>query len=186
LSGIGSAKAASAIRHGVNVQSYSVLNSMAERFSAYTCTRSSLQIFSDVGAGSEIFDTIPDPNFPRHRVLYVVAEGGIGKDALTLCRNRALWEAARRSGRGAAATATVTSWRDGAGKLWTPNTLVETHLPGLREPDPLLVIGSDTYRYDSDGGTVADLNLMPSRAFQREPLALIPVHADVTPIGPKP
>jgi prophage tail gpP-like protein len=173
LSLVGTETAQSGIVYGQNVQEWIVTNSMDQRFSDYTCSSLSIDTLEDLGGTSLLYFTAKDPNVPRHRTMYLVAESVSGSWAL--CQIRALWEAARRAGRGTAATATVDSWRDTGGTLWTPNTLVPVSLPGLRLPAATqLCIAEATYRFDLEGGTRAEISVLPQAAFQPQPIVIQP------------
>lgn len=161
---------------GGNVEAASVTYSMHERFSEVVCCWYSTAITDDI-AGSDFFHTEPDPNVGRHRRLDIVlAAVGGDETAEEFTKRRARWEVARRAGRALVVQATVDSWRDGGGKLWTPNTIVPVSLPGQRFTGSLLV-ASVTYRRDARTGTHADLVLMPKEAFAIEPISLNPIGA---------
>jgi prophage tail gpP-like protein len=85
----------------------------------------------------------------------------------------------RSAGRGARVDVTTDSWRDAGGTLWTPNTLVPVDVPGLVLANKELLLAEVTYRYGDDGGTLADLVLMPAEAFLLEPIQLQPTLADI-------
>jgi prophage tail gpP-like protein len=125
------------------------------------------------------YDTETDPNVGRHRRLVLVAEGVMG--GLELAKNRALWEASRRAGRGRSVTLTADSWRDSKGKLWAPNTLAPVSLPSLGLTDATWCISEVTYKLAEGSGRTADLQLMPQEAFQPEPIMLQPQIGGVIP-----
>lgn len=165
--------AASGFVEGQNVQSASVLKSLAQRYSSYTCSLLSIDtsgLFEDA-AGLYYFET-KDPFVGRHRPLVIVAEG-VG-NTIEFAKKRALWEAARRAGRGRAVNVTVDSWRDGAGKLWTPNTLAPISLPTLALADARYCISTVTFKQDLEGGTTAEVTLMPRESFIPAPIVLQP------------
>ena len=177
LAQVGTTKAASGFVFGQNVERFSVRNSMAGRFSDYVATLVSTATFEDTGDDTVDQFTAHDPNVSRYRNTYLIAEAVTGGQELA--KQRALWEASRRAGRGTLVSATADSWRDTAGTLWTPNTLAPVTLPGLRLPAATqLVISEVTYSYDLQGGHTAEVVLMPSAAFELEPIILQP-----TPLG---
>ena len=193
LSQVGSVRAASGISYGQNVQRWSVRNSMAERYSDIYCAQFSTDPAYDQGDGSfNLFGHVPDANVRWPRTLIINTEG-LGKEVADA---KAHWEVARRAGRGTIVRATVDSWRDAAGVLWTPNTLLPVQGPGLRYRPPGASLASDapvdlclsevTYRYSEDGGETADMVLMPPEAFSPEPIQLLPPVPDVTAIGAAP
>lgn len=105
--------------------------------------------------------------------------GGKGND---VAENQALWECARRAGRSKRARVVVDSWRDSAGNLWQPNTLVPVQLPSLKLKDTLCV-GEVTFSRSNDRGTTAELILMPAAAFQPKPILLQPMFGEfATPV----
>jgi prophage tail gpP-like protein len=178
LAAVGKRQAASGIVYGENVEEWDVELSMDQRYSEIVCTLLSQDVLGDLGEGGFFFDTETDPNVPRHRRRYIVLEQAQDAQAFTI--QKAKWEVARRAGRGQIATATIDSWRDSAGGLWMPNTLVPVSLPGL-PAQTILCVSEVTFRRD-DNGTHADLILMPPAAFAPEPISLQPLDlSDVSP-----
>lgn len=181
LSAIGTTEAASGIVFAQNVQSWSVERSMDQRFSEYVCSMSSMDALQEL-PGDEFFYKETDPNVKRHRLAYLIAEP-VATDPKEFVKLRAKWEAQRRAGRAFVARVTVDSWRDSAGTLWTPNTLVPVTLPGATAGDSL-VISEVTFRRDDERGTTADLVCMRKEAFTPEPITLVPVNlADVVAVA---
>ena len=180
LSQVGTTKAASGAVYGQNVLKRRVTNSLAARFASYACSMLPVDTMGDIG-GSPIFFTATDGGVPRPRLMYIVADAIAGGQ--DLCRRRALWEAARRFGRGTKVEVTVDSWRDSAGALWTPNTLVPVSLPELRTPGGTadMLLSRIVFRYGAQGKKLADLTLMPPAAFQVLQVPIVPVAADLTP-----
>lgn len=181
LARVGTVKAASGARYGVNVLESSVTNSMDQRYSEVRCAALSQNTFGDIAGGDDSFFyfTASDPNVPRHRLMYLVTEAAFSPRFFT--ELKAKWEAAHRAGRAAGAFVTVDSWRDSAGTLWTPNTLIEIDVPGLRT-DKQMCISEVTFHRSNDRGTVADLFVMPPAAFVPEPISLTNLNtADITP-----
>jgi len=85
---------------------------------------------------------------------------------------RAQWEANRRYGRSKLARVTVTGWRDGQGKLWQPNTVVNVNLPTAKVQEDR-VIGEVTWMR-GEQGTQTVLTVMPKEALSVQPFAPIP------------
>lgn len=173
LSEAASDDAASGFEEGKNVQDAAVIKSMSQRFSKIKASRlgvdtSGLLEYSD---GLFYFEAA-DPFVSRHRQLVIVAEGVQG--GLELCKKRALWEAARRAGRGRTVNVTVDSWRDKAGKLWTPNTLAQVELPSLKLTGAKYLIAAVTFEDGLGSGQVARVTLMPREGFEPEPIQLQP------------
>ncbi len=179
LTQVGTATAASGFTEGVNVETAGICYAMDGRFSEYQALLQSMEALGDVGNGGNLFGVAKDPGVPRHRRMVIITEsGGGGRD---VCIQRANWEAARRAGRANQLVVTTDSWRDSAGILWTPNTLVPLALPNLKLAQANWVIGSVTY-VKSEAGTSADLVIMPPAAFVPQPVLLQPFAADV-PVG---
>lgn len=169
-------QAASGFTEGENVQAAAIDYSMDERFSEYMALLMNVQALGDLGNAGNLLATVTDPNVPRHRRKIIIAEaGGGGSD---VAKQRAAWECARRSGRSHRLTLTTDSWRDAAGTLWTPNTLVPLKLPTLKLPKATWLIGEVTYHRD-ENGTTCELVIMPPDAFKPEPVLLQPMALDV-------
>jgi prophage tail gpP-like protein len=182
LGKLGTEQAASGITYGRNVQAWQVENSMDGRYSEICCCSLSVDTLADL-AGSNFFDVETDPNVPRHRRMDMVLEQ-VAENPQAFTIGKARWEIARRAGRGAVVHATVDSWRDSAGALWRPNTLIPVDVPGMRG-DRRLCLSEVTFRKSNESGTTAELMLMPPAAFTPEPISLLPINAaDV--LGPDP
>ena len=178
----GKTVASSGVVYGQNVQAYAVQNSMDDRFSEVICTILTIDLFGDIASFNDkanFFHTESDPNVPRHRRLYISFEQAPDPYAFTASKTK--WEIARRAGRSTMVQVTVDSWRDQAGTLWLPNTLVPVDVPGLRIPDKNLCISQVTFKRNSETGTTAELVLLPPAAFTPEPIVLVPVNTlDIT------
>ena len=180
LARAGTTQAASGFTEGVNVQQASMAYTMDQRFSDYQILRQSIDVLHDLGDGGNLIWSIKDPNVSRHRLKYIVSDGGVTtKDAAI---QRVEWEALRRYGRSMALHIKTDGWRDSAGVLYTPNTLVPLSLPGMKVIDQLWLIGEVTYTRDEQG-TTADLIIMPPSAFEPAP-NFLPPFADITNPGP--
>ena len=177
ISAVGAVSAASGVTYGGNAQRWSVRNSAASRYSDVRVISLTLNAFTDIGSGAlQVQASANDAGVLRHRLLYSTGEGL----DLKHCQMKATWEINRRAGRGVMLSATVDSWRDEAGTLWTPNTLLPCSGPGLRpNGQATLCLSEVTYRYDDEGGEVSDLLLMPPYAFAIEPVQLQPQLRDV-------
>lgn len=183
LAKLGSSKAGSAIKYGENVEAWSTMLSIDQRYSLYRAAASAINVTGDVQGGDDSFfySTQPDSNVKRHRLLYFPPEAAV--DTRVFTPKKIIWEAARRAGRSIVVRVTVTGWRDGSGKLWAPNTRVEVTVPGLPAATELCV-SEVTYRRNNETGTTADLLLMPPLAFLPEPISLQTTNLnDVTPGG---
>ncbi|MDR7259881.1 prophage tail gpP-like protein [Sphingomonas sp. BE270] len=181
LARVGTVKAASGVKYGVNVLDSSVTNAMDQRYSEVRCAALSQNTFGDIAGGDDSFFyfTASDPNVPRHRLMYLVTEAAFSPRFFT--ELKAKWEVARRAGRAGGAFVTIDSWRDSAGTLWKPNTLIDVDVPGLRG-EGQMCISEVTFHRSSERGTVADLFVMPPSAFAPEPISLTNLNtADIAP-----
>lgn len=179
LARAGKIKASSGIVEGSNLQAATAEFSMNERFSEYDCYLLAMDVLGDTGDGGNLIATATDPNVKRHRKKYIITDAGTGGQVLA--QARATWEASRRRGRGQVLRVTVDSWRDSAGKLWTPNSLVDIDSATAKFPKGSVgTIGEATYIRDEQG-TRCELVLMPPSAFLPEPVLLQPVYPDLNP-----
>lgn len=169
-----SEKMASGFDEGVNVQRAEPIYSMDQRYSVYYGALISFNSFMQIdGPDGNTFLAAKDPNVPRFRPMVVVSEQF--QDGTSLAQARAVWEMTRRWGRSQAVRVTVDSWRDSAGKLWTPNALAYVGLPSLKlVPTDPLVIAEVTFLRDPETGTTAEVVLMPKDAFSPEPTLVQP------------
>lgn len=176
LGSIGTSRAASGFKEGVNVEKARAIFSIDQRYSEYLAFLQSTDVFTDTGNGGNLFATVKDPTVLRHRRRVIIAEAPAGGQDVAI--QRANWECARRYGRSFVVTLSTDSWRDSAGFLYTPNTLVPLELPTLKVAGKTWVISDVTYMRD-ENGTRATLMIMPPTAFYPEPILLQPFQADV-------
>ena len=177
---LGSKRAASGFVEGRNIMRARAVTSQAQRFSEIRAYLVPMDILANVvaqpsdtskGDVDNVLAIEKDDNVKRRRMRAIIAESGIG--GVDVCKKRALWEIARRKGRGLVVQLTCDSWRDADDKLWEPNTLAVVDAPSLKLNKVELCIGEVTYRRDEQG-TRADLVLMPPDAFKPEPVLLTP------------
>lgn len=174
LANVGSVTAGSGAVLGQNIEEWSLERSMDQRYSEYICSLLSMDPFMEA-PGSDFFGIQNDPGVNRHRRMYLVADA-VAENPTAFVERRAKWEAARRAGRSYVCKATVDSWRDKAGKLWMPNTLIPFSIPGAADRNDL-ILSSVMFRRDNQRGTTAEIMAMPSTAFTPEPIVLTPVSA---------
>jgi prophage tail gpP-like protein len=179
----GDTRAASGFKQGVNIIAASIEYSMDGRYSEYVAYMQSVDFYGDIGTGGNQLSTAYDAGVPRRRRMVLIAEAGGGGLGIDICKQRAVWEANRRYGRAHKLTLTTDSWRDSAGNLWEPNTVVPLDIPLLKLPDFNWVIGNVSYRRD-DEGTTAELEIMPDIAYLAEPIVLQPFQADIPALAP--
>lgn len=184
LAQAGKDKMGSGFKQGENIQRGVAEYSMDGRFSEIEAFITAVDTFSDLGSQGNLLATAKDPGVPRHRLRVVISEGGaLGND---VAEKRAKWEVARRAGRSYSATIVCDSWRDSAGKLWTPNATVPIDAPALKLPKGTVwVISQVSFRRNQREGTLAEVTVMPKDAFLPEPILLQPLPGDVAAGAPK-
>lgn len=165
---------------GANVESAAYVRDLSQRFSEYRVYLIGTGITTDAGQQPLAEYTVVDDLMPRYRPKAFIAQNG---DAGAEVSNaHALWECNRRIGRGNVITVTASTWRDGAGALYAPNTQAPLWLAELKVPEGALwSIGEVTYRRGGGGnseGTHCELTLMPPQAFLPEPILYLPLPAD--------
>ena len=184
LAQVGSTMAASGFTEGVNIEAAGAAFSADQRFSEYrvywTSTDDLKQVRDATGGtnGNEHGLALDDElqRIGRYRPRLIVSEQtNAGQD---IGQDRAVWEMNRRNGRSQSITLTCDSWRDSAGALWAPNTLVPLSAPHLKLVAKIWLIAEVTYRRDGNG-THADLVLMPPKAFALAPASLAGVDFQV-------
>jgi prophage tail gpP-like protein len=107
--------------------------------------------------------TAIDDSVAAHRTLLLV--GGEQQPGVN-ASNRAQWEKKARLGESIQYTATVQGWRDAAGDLWRPNTMVAVWDPYMRWDGTLLLVKSVTFSLSVSGATTAALTLCPRQAYE--------------------
>jgi prophage tail gpP-like protein len=146
-------------------------------YSDYSVYIQSTDVFTDLGNSGNMIYKAKDSNCKRHRALFIISEGGgLGND---ISEQRARWEIARRFGRSRVVKITTDSWRDAAGALWEPNTLVPVSLPRLKFESEKMLISEVTFLRNDYSGTTAELTLMAPEAFTPQPINLTPLWGDV-------
>lgn len=175
LSRLGTTYTEGGCREGVNVESAWVENSADAIYSNYDALLQSMDVLGDLGDSGNLIYSATDPNCQRHRRLILIAEAAGG--GLDIVKQRVLWEASRRSGRSQVVRVVVDSWRDAAGALWTPNTLVFVELPTLKFTGDWLLLSEVTFSLTEEGHH-AELTLMTPSAFEPQPVQLQPVLAE--------
>ena len=177
LTRVGKVSAASGFTQGKNVQSASLEYSMDQRYSEILAFIQNLDTFSDAGDGGNLVTKVNDENVPRHRRKVLIAESGDAN--FNVLRQRADWERSRRSGRSRRLQLVTDGWRDSAGKLYQPNTLVPLDFPALKLAPTTWLISDVTYKRDANTGTTCELVIMPPAAFDVQPMLLYKALADV-------
>ena len=180
LASAGDHRAASGFVQGENVEAFSVLNSLADRYGSVRAILNTEAVLFNpppddasriveemnliTGEGCVAFDH----EVKRHRPLFIPVETGDANQ--TVAKRRVQWEVNRRMGRGQVIRLTCDSWRDKAGNLWSPNTIAPVSLPGGKSDySGDFLITEVTFRRGEDG-THADITLMPAVAMSPEPI----------------
>ncbi len=173
LTRVSARRAASGLEEGVNVEHAWYEEAMDARFSDYTGVSMSFTPVGEAGGAGYDAVTLADVRDPeaasmRYRRRIIMVESTlVARDMATDCVS---WEMNRRYGRSRSLRVVTDSWRDSAGQLWEPNTLVPVHLPTLDIERQELLLAEVTYTRDDDG-THAELTLMPAAAFAVQPYA---------------
>lgn len=177
LTRVGTIAAASGFEQGINVQAASITYSMDERYSEVLAYILAVDTFHDISDSGNLQIAVEDKGVTRHRRKIIVAESGDSN--FEVLKKRAHWEVVRRYGRSAQLKVTTDGWRDSAGKLYTPNTLVPINFPSLKIPPVSWLISEVTYRRDGQSGTTCDLVIMPPQAFSPQPSLLYRTFSDI-------
>ncbi|WP_447886439.1 phage baseplate assembly protein [Serratia fonticola] len=168
---VGTRKAGGGIAQGGNIEDASFASSIDERYSDYIgVSMSTNALYSDSGGYSSVtLARAKDQEVAklgyRNRVVVVESTMNVNR----LAQNCIDWEMNRRYGRSKQLQVTVDSWRDGAGRLWEPNTLIPIRLPAFGLDDVLWLLSEVTFIRNGDEGTKARMVLMPPQAFDVQP-----------------
>ncbi|MBD0845688.1 phage tail protein [Pectobacterium versatile] len=172
LTRVGTKKAASGVAQGVNVETAYFSSSMDERFSEYIGVSMSITPVAELGGNysAVTLATARDPEAGkmRNRKRIVIVESTM--NATNQAQRAIDWEMNRRYGRSRQLNVTIDSWRDSAGALWEPNTLIPIKIPALDVADEEWILAEVTYIRDAQG-THARMTLMPPAAFSVQPYA---------------
>uniref|UniRef100_A0A3B0M1E8 Phage tail protein n=1 Tax=Arsenophonus endosymbiont of Trialeurodes vaporariorum TaxID=235567 RepID=A0A3B0M1E8_9GAMM len=159
--------AASGVAQGVNIEEADYRESMAERYSDYIGVSLSV---TPLSGGYEFVQNAQAKDREAKQMRYRNYLSVIDSNLMSARREQEAidWEMNRRYGRAKSLRVVVDSWRDSAGKLWQPNTLIPIHLPifGLSDKQWLL---SEVVFIRDLSGTRAILTLITSEGFVVEP-----------------
>ncbi|MGO3395346.1 MAG: phage baseplate assembly protein [Serratia proteamaculans] len=172
LTRVGTRQAASGVTMGENIQTAYFERSRDERFSDYIGVSMSTATIGEVSPGAgyapETLATAQDPEVARmrYRNRVILVESTMQTwNAAQQCID---WEMNRRYGRSRVLHVTTDSWRDAAGRLWEPNTLIPISIPRFGLKETLWLLGEVAFQKD-ERGTTAQMVLMPPAAFAVEP-----------------
>lgn len=193
LANVGTVRAASGVVEGANMQAASAVFDMDSRYSEYNAMLLSMATMDDIGEAGYLLSSLNDAGVYRRRVKNIIAETVGGVLSAQLAQKRIQWEMNRRNGRAQSITAVVDSWRDSAGNLWQPNTLIDVVVPSCKVDTTApgaaqgpWVIGEVTYIRNEGQGDSAQLTMMPPSAFSPQPTLLISPFPDVPILTPAP
>lgn len=139
-------------------------DSWQERYSHYT-VQGQGGGWSDAADNAEGRAMARDGEITVYRPLVLIAEDQ--GDGVTMAE-RAAWEARTRKAKGRGGSVTAPGWRNSAGKLWQPNTLVRVIAPAGGVTGDLL-ISSVQFSLSKQDGTTTQLELVGKHAFDLLP-----------------
>ncbi|WP_130732364.1 phage baseplate assembly protein [Komagataeibacter xylinus] len=185
MSQAGSRRAASGFVLGDNIERIQRVRSMAGRFSSVQAinigaitlfeTPDESNLVNQMTANTAPFNAQAfDKGVNRTRNMLIPVE--IGDPDYAIARQRVQWEVNRRYARAYPVMVTSDSWRDKAGNLWLPNTLVPVSTMGGTQQLELL-IGEMVLRQAIGEGTHVDVTLMDPKAFLPQPV-VNPIYQD--------
>lgn len=165
LTRAGVANAGGSLAYGTNILGAEFTASNRGRFSEYIVKGHKDPVdtwdgLDPTGSITAVRGSATDPYVTRYRPMILIGEA---KGDATSYRDRAKWEASVRAGRARRGSYTVQGWRDAAGKLWAPNTLVAIRDPFAGVDRALLIAGVEYQR--GDRGTVSVLSVVRKEAF---------------------
>jgi len=149
------------LEEGLNIKRCSGFFSMLDRYSEIIVKGQQPQLdgmTADQASGPSARAT--DPTVKRYRPFIIIAEDE--NDGLTL-EDRATWEASVRAGRSRRAEVTVAGWRNRAGQLWRPNTIVPVHAPTIGVSQDMLITTAALHR--GEDGSETTLSLAHPKSF---------------------
>jgi prophage tail gpP-like protein len=180
LAELGAGAMASGFVEGQNIERATGIMAMDERYSDIAVYQNAVNPLAEAGPMPPLV-LVKDDTVPRFRKLIIISEQPqLGVD---IAKQRGEWEKARRYGRSQACSLTIDSWRDSAGTLWHINCLAPLDAPHLKLVGLRWLITQVTFRRD-EGGTHADIVMMPKEAFQPEPIILLPMDAELYKASP--
>lgn len=166
VSPAGSKNADTALVLGKNILTCDTEQSIKDRFSEYQVAGQRAGNNQDFGKAtlSAIRAKTSDAGVTRYRPMIIRQTGNATTQS---CSDRSAFEMARRQARTDEVTYTVQGWRQGSGKLWTPNELVTVFDPVVGFDNHQLLIAEVTFQQGA-GGTTASLRVGPPDAYLPE------------------
>ncbi|VVE06539.1 phage baseplate assembly protein [Pandoraea sputorum] len=183
ISTAGTAKGASGLTVGKNIE-------------AIVCTKSTLGIFSTYNAVLSAYSAGAEDEDVTNLPVYTVVAGGpagftgrlrpmffVSEQSATdrrFIEKRTNWMASRAYGRSRRVRVLTDNWRDASGALWTPNVNYPVSAPTKGVPNNTeLLLAGVTFIIDKSG-THAELLFGPRQGFLPEPIALDTLPMDET------
>lgn len=159
--------AASGVAQGVNIEEADYRESMAARYSDYIGVSLSV---TPLAGGYEFVQNARANDLEAGKMRYRNYLSVIDSNLISAKREQEAidWEMNRRYGRSKSLQVVIDSWRDSAGRLWRPNTLIPIHLPVFGLDNRQWLLSEVVFMRDLKG-TRAILTLMPPEAFVVEP-----------------
>lgn len=168
LAALGSRQSSTALVEGKNIISFSDSVETSGRYSQYTVL-AQRQGSDDVwgASASEVMGEAKDPVISRYRPLVITAESQMDPET---AQKRAQWEARTRAAASFSLSIAVYGWRDGAGNLWQPNTLVKVSIPSRSIEGDFLIVSVASGK--SVQGSQTTLELKDPAAFAISPTVI--------------
>lgn len=166
LSPAGSKSADTALVLGKNVLRCDTEQSIQERFSEYQVAGQRAGNNQDFGKAtlSAIRAKTTDSGVTRYRPMIIKQTGNATNQS---CSDRCEFEMTRRQARTDEVTYTMQGWRQGSGRIWTPNELVTVFDPIVGFDNHELLIAEVTFS-QNEQGTTSQLRIGPADAYLPE------------------
>jgi prophage tail gpP-like protein len=177
---VGQTKMASGFQEGANIQVEAVTIDYSERFSDYVVFWTSTDTLRDQAsalgvAPNNIHGYAGDSelqNLGIYKPNFIMSTQTM--NGLDFGNQLATWYCNRAYGRSQAIRITCDSWRDTAGTLWAPNSIAVVNAPSCKIENASWIIAEVSFILNENGGTTAELIMMPPQAFAIEPVSLSP------------
>lgn len=163
----GTGKTPTALELGVNIERAAGQFTSRDRFSDYIVLAQMSNSFGNLSVtdSSTPHASAKDSTVPRYRPGVFLAESTAN---IAECKTRAEWQRAAAYGKSKGIVYTVSSWVDGNGNLWQPNTEIPVRDPWMGIDKDLLIV-SVQFLLDKQGQR-AEIRVMPREAFELVPI----------------
>lgn len=158
-------KAATALKYGENILSADTSLDYKDVFGSYTAKgQRSGNDYDSAETIANVSAAATDVTIKRPRNLIIQMSGQVN----TLdCQQRVKYERLYRAAKALETTYTVQGWRQGDGRLWVPNQMVQVIDPVIGFDTELLIV-EVTYSLNSSG-TTCSLKVAPKQGFIPSP-----------------